>query len=140
MSGLDLARMAVETAVAAGATTSDAVTIENDGVTAVDMVNGRREVTAAVHPLYGAGPNDEWIGARTSVQRWYVDDVLNEGGDDRTLRTVFTHDHYGPSTHQQVGLYASLVAEPAGSEWRDPVTGDPLGTREDGGPTSWNAE
>ena len=28
---------------------------------------------------------------------------------DRTLRTVFTHDHLGPSTHQQAGLYAGLL-------------------------------
>ena len=44
--------------------------------------------------------------------------VSGSGSDnsnvDRTLRTVFTHDHFGPSTHQQAGLYAGLVVEPQG--------------------------
>jgi hypothetical protein len=82
------------------------------------------------------------LGAQTTVQRWYADPVLNLQGQDRTLRTVFTHDHYGPSTHQQAGLYAGLVIEPEGSTWRDPETGAIFGggTREDGGPTSWRAD
>jgi hypothetical protein len=79
------------------------------------------------------------VGAQETVQRWYVDDVLDGTGRDRTLRTVFTHDHFGPSTHQQAGLYAGLVTEPAGSTWRDMHTNAPLGTRWDGGPTSWKA-
>lgn len=86
------------------------------------------------HPFFGVA------GAQTTVQRWYVDDVLNNTGDDRTLRTVFTHDHFGPSTHQQAGLYASLVIEPKGSTWRDSETGAIFGTRGDGGPTSWRAD
>ena len=66
---------------------------------------------------------------------------FNNNGKDRTLRTVFTHDHFGPSTHQQAGLYAGLVVEPVGSIWIDPETGIQLGTRQDsdGGPTSWQA-
>ena len=68
-----------------------------------------------------------------------ADPVLGIGGD-RTLRTVFTHDHFGPSTHQQTGLYAGLVVEPAGSKWRDPETGVYFGSRSDGGPTSWRAD
>ena len=76
---------------------------------------------------------------QTTVQRWYADDVLNNVGEDRTLRTVFTHDHFGPSTHQQVGLYAGLVIEPANSTWKHNETGAPLGDRADGGPTSWQA-
>ncbi|HEX7119596.1 MAG TPA: hypothetical protein VF212_12450 [Longimicrobiales bacterium] len=93
------------------------------------------------HPFFGAtGPNGEdWRGAVETVQRWYTDDVLNAQGEDRTLRTIFTHDHFGPSTHQQNGLYAGLVAEPAGSAWRHPETGELFGTRADGGPTSWQA-
>jgi hypothetical protein len=69
---------------------------------------------------------------------------------DRTIRTVFTHDHFGPSTHQQAGLYAGLVVEPEGSVWRenesgrifggfDSATGRNIVLRSDGGPTSWQS-
>jgi len=77
--------------------------------------------------------------ARTTIQRWYADETLNLTGQDRTLRTVFTHDHFGPSTHQQAGLYASLVVEPEGSTWFHNEQNVQLGTRADGGPTSWQA-
>ncbi len=46
---------------------------------------------------------------------------------DRTIRTVFTHDHFGPSTHQQSGLYAGVVAEPKDSQWLDNQTGKAFG-------------
>ncbi len=95
---------------------------------------------AKVHPYFGAGPNGKWIGAQTNIQRWYADDVLNLVGEDRTLRTVFTHDHFSPSTHQHPGLYAGLVIEPAGSTWRDAETGVIMGSRFDGGPTNWRAD
>jgi hypothetical protein len=85
------------------------------------------------HPYFGT------LGAQTTIQRWYADDVTNNLGQDRTLRTVFTHDHFGPSTHQQTGLYAGLVIEPTGSTWQDSETGVALGGRFDGGPTSWKA-
>ncbi|HET7112889.1 MAG TPA: hypothetical protein VFI57_04560, partial [Pyrinomonadaceae bacterium] len=89
---------------------------------------------AKAHPFFGT------LGAQTTVQRWFADDTLNNNGKDRTLRTVFTHDHFGPSTHQQAGLYAGLVIEPQGSVWKNPETGVTLGTRAvDGGPTSWQA-
>src|SRR5689334_6579245 len=88
---------------------------------------------AKAHPFFGT------LGAQTTVQRWYVDNTLNNNGVDRTLRTVFTHDHFGPSTHQQAGLYAGLVVEPQGSVWKNPETGVTMGTRTDGGPTSWQA-
>jgi hypothetical protein len=89
-------------------------------------------------------------GARTTVQRWYADPVLNKSWD-QGVGTVFTHDHYGPSTHQQVGLYATVLVEPRGSTWRDSETGKCLGgisssslcdpvPRDDGGPTSWRAD
>ena len=58
---------------------------------------------------------------------------------------IFTHDHFGPSTHQQVGLYATVLIEPAGSKWVHNETGTQLYTRTgpepsaDGGPTSWQA-
>ena len=79
-----------------------------------------------------------WLGAQTTIQRWYVDPLLDDQGNDRTLRTVFTHDHFGPSTHQQAGLYAGLLIEPQGSTWTG-NDGTPFNTRTDGGPTSWQA-
>jgi len=96
-------------------------------------------------PVAKAHPTLKTLGAQTTVQRWYVDNVLNNGRVDRTLRTVFTHDHFGPSTHQQAGLYAGLVVEPTGSKWRNPDTGVVFGgagitPRSDGGPTSWRAD
>ena len=58
---------------------------------------------------------------------------------ERTLGTVFTHDHFGPSTHQQAGLYGGLLAEPAGSIWESVDGKITFGSRDDGGPTSWQA-
>jgi hypothetical protein len=102
--------------------------------------------TLKQHPTLGLAGKDEdgngiddWLGAQTTIQRWFADDVLNQGGNDRTLRTVFTHDHFGPSTHQQAGFYAGLVVEPKGSTWKHNETGVPFGSRHDGGPTSWQA-
>jgi hypothetical protein len=101
-----------------------------------------------------AGPNppaqcaSDWMGAQTTIQRWYLDPVVDSQNVDRTLRTVFTHDHFGPSTHQQAGLYAGLVVEPKDSQWKLNDTGAPMGggtittppVRPDGGPTSWQAQ
>ncbi|MDB5816735.1 MAG: putative multicopper oxidase, partial [Rhizobacter sp.] len=74
----------------------------------------------ARHPL---------CGAQRTTQRWWADPILVQQHDasgkptgllrDTTLRTVFTHDHLGPSSHQQHGLYAALVIEPANSVWYD---------------------
>jgi hypothetical protein len=118
----------------------------NEGGGLLNLNGGRDTLEAEVHPVFGPGPdrnNDgepDWVGAQTTVQRWLADDVLNQVEHDRTLRTVFTHDHFGPSTHQQAGLYAGLVVEPDDSRWYHPVTGEELGTRHDGGPTSWKAD
>jgi hypothetical protein len=116
--------------------------------------------------IFGDPPTDQnWDGAQTTIQLWDTDPLLNNQGVDRTLRTVFTHDHFGPSTHQQAGLYAGLLVEPENSTWQDPTTGQrlydtrscydprtgtyqdvsgacPAGTyrRTDGGPTSWQAD
>ena len=53
---------------------------------------------------------------QTTVQRWFADPILsrdeNDIDQDRTLRTVFTHDHFGPSSIQQHGFYSALVIEP----------------------------
>lgn len=100
---------------------------------------------ARAHPFFTTV-----YGAQTTVQRWFADDTLNNNTSlplnkrDRTLRTVFTHDHFGPSTHQQTGLYAGLVIEPENSTWRHSETNVPLYTRTsppfgDGGPTTWEA-
>ena len=99
----------------------------------------QQDLAPQPHPFFGSGPGNRWTGARTTVQRWFADPVLNNQGDDRTLGVVFTHDHFGPSSHQQVGLYATLLVEPAGSVWKHNETGELLGTRDDGGPTSWQA-
>ena len=106
-------------------------------------------------PFFGSGPGGRWIGAMATVQRWMADPLEDVYGNDRTLRTVFTHDHMSPSTHQQAGLYAGLLVEPKCSQWVDSWTGevmggslDPLGDNcesvyaarpSDGGPTSWRA-
>jgi hypothetical protein len=54
-----------------------------------------------------------WDGAMTTIMRFSTDPLLNNDGHDRTVRTVFTHDHFSPSTHQQTGLYGGLLVEPA---------------------------
>ena len=94
-------------------------------------------LTPKAIPFFSSHP--EWLGAQTTIQRWYADPLLDNSGQDRTMRTVFTHDHFGPSTHQQIGLYAGLVIEPRNSTWLNSETGTPLGGRFDGGPTSWQA-
>ena len=146
-----------------------------DKVGGLLQADGTRKMLTAVRPFYfcdnpsaayfaeycvldpakpGSG---KWVGARTTIQRWWADPLTNgstpDQGKDRTMRTVFTHDHFGPSTHQQTGLYAALVIEPTNSTWFTPDPVDPngevqLGNRQlmaegqtfrDGGPTSWQA-
>ncbi len=95
-----------------------------------------------VHPYFGRFDRPDWLGARTTLQRWFADPVVNVHGIDRGLGNIFTHDHYGPSTHQQVGLYATVLTQPAGSTWYHSETGELLydpSRRMDGGPTSWQA-
>src|SRR5210317_1584582 len=100
------------------------------------------------HPYFGAQGDPDWLGARTTIQRWFTDPVVNINDEDRGLGIIFTHDHYGPSTHQQIGLYATVLVEPSQSEWFHNETGERLGDtkpnvneagRIDGGPTSWQA-
>jgi hypothetical protein len=95
--------------------------------------------SAQAHPYFGPGPDSSWVGAQETIQRWWVDPVLRGSGTS-PLPAVFTHDHFGPSTHQQTGLYAALIPEDSGTTWRDPETGTVFGTRFDGGPTSWRAD
>ena len=89
----------------------------------VTQFSGTTKTTLTIQnyeDFYPFGPEpayQNWDGAQTTVQRWDTDPLLNNRGEDHTLRTVFTHDHLGPSTHQQIGLYAGLVVEPENSRW-----------------------
>jgi hypothetical protein len=104
----------------------------------VTVAGGVPVITPAGDSVFGKPPKDQdWNGAQTTVELWAVDPLLNNEGVDRTLRTVFTHDHFSPSTHQQAGLYAGLVVEPEDSSWYLP-DGTRMNTRLDGGPTSWH--
>ncbi|MBF8257882.1 MAG: hypothetical protein HW377_256, partial [Actinobacteria bacterium] len=102
-------------------------------------------LVAQPHPFFGTGTaiqhdgQPEYKGARTTIQRWFFDPVLNVKNVDRGLGIIFTHDHYGPSTVQQVGLYATVLTEPKGSKWVHNETGVAMYTRPDGGPTYWQA-
>jgi hypothetical protein len=113
-------------------------------------------LVAAPHPFFQTGLGGEcdsenpgeYCGARTTIQRILIDPVVNVAGVDRGLGLTFSHDHYGPSTFQQIGLYSTILAEPAGSTWVHNESGDQVGLapdgtnpsgRIDGGPTSWQA-
>lgn len=94
----------------------------------------------------GNGPGAEsqaWVGAQATVQRWWLDPLMQQPNPvnekDRTYMTVFTHDHFGPSTHQMIGLYGGLLIEPAGSTWTSLDGKTEFGRRDDGGPTSYAA-
>jgi len=76
---------------------------------------------------------------QTTVQRWFADPILSrpvgspedrnpEPVDlvDRTMRSVFTHDHFGPSSIQQHGFYGALLIEPQKSQIEQPLTGQAL--------------
>jgi hypothetical protein len=123
-----------------------------DTITKCGQAGSRKNLAPELPPAEICKPEDhqcqEWSGAQTTVQRWYADPIPDGGdpkGGERTLRSVFTHDHFGPSTHQQTGLYAALLVEPRNSKWylNEPnkTTGVkiPMHTRPDGGPTSWQA-
>ncbi|WP_349618497.1 manganese-oxidizing multicopper oxidase MnxG [Azotobacter salinestris] len=113
---------------------------EYNHCTAGDARDGTPDCPRAkTHPYFGQFGRADWLGARTTLQRWFADPVVNTRNVDRGLGNIFTHDHFGPSTHQQVGLYATVLTEPAGSSWYHAETGEPLYTRADGGPTSWQA-
>jgi hypothetical protein len=97
---------------------------------------GRRLLKPVDHPFFR-------VPAQTTIQRWLVDDVGKSTAGNRTLRNAFTHDHFGPSTHQQGGLYAGLIIEPQNSDWYHNETNEHLGgskqVRDDGGPTTFQA-
>lgn len=59
-------------------------------------------------------------GARryeTLIERFFANEELH---------TVFFHDHLFANMHQQHGMFAALIVEPAGAEFFDPHTGQPL--------------
>ena len=59
-------------------------------------------------------------GARryeTLIERFFANEELN---------TVFFHDHLFANMHQQHGLFGALIVEPAGAEFLDPETWQPL--------------
>ena len=111
---------------------------------------GKQFFTPKTNPKFGEGPDldgnkvGDYVGAQTTVQRWWADPLLNTRKFDRTIRTVFTHDHFGPSSHQHHGFYGALVVEKADAVWTA-LDGSPLGDgtpsagRQDGGPTSFAA-
>ena len=87
-------------------------------------VRGTCPSDAAALSLKELAEKYPFCGAQRTVQRWYADPIFDtrpatnaNSGRDYTLRTVFTHDHFGPSSHQQHGLYAALVIEPSNSVW-----------------------
>lgn len=58
---------------------------------------------------------------QTTAQRWFADPMLSRYGTDqrygdRTMRTVFSHDHFAPSNIQQHGYYTALLIEPKGAQ------------------------
>lgn len=99
---------------------------------------GRRKVLQPKpHPRISFAP----LGTQTTVQRWWADPIETPVGEiDRAITSAFTHDHFAPSSQQQHGMYAVLSVQPAGSKWRNPFTGEMLGVRDDGGPTSLQAD
>lgn len=121
----------------------NAANIPNHQVT--NCTNLWQSVSGDAHEFevhYGMPGKCDWLGARTTLQRWFSDPLINKEGVHRGLGVTFTHDHLGPSTHQQLGLYATMLTEPPGSEWRHNETGEKLynaAVRMDGGPTSWQA-
>ena len=103
--------------------------------------------SADPHPFFGTDargqcPNGPFCGARSTIERWFFDPVLNTAGVDRGLGIIFTHNHYGPSSHQQIGLYATALVEPRGSRWFHNETGAQLcpSPTVDCWPTSWQAK
>lgn len=139
-------------------------------ILAANAHGGSALLTPKVHPLFQSGgtlANDSrgqcptvlelvqhpelrhqhpWCGAQTTVQRWWADPLVDRAKQDRTIETVFTHDHFSPSSHQHHGMYGALIVEPKGAKWTD-LVGNPMGgpigpgipLQNDGGPTSYAA-
>lgn len=120
------ARTAGHTIVPSRSANQLALTAE-DGFCVAKTKDGQPVTTADGRQVYEPAEKDIWKSKRsehpqrfqTTVQRWFADPILSDDGEggkvDRTLRTVFTHDHFGPSSIQQHGFYSALVIEPAES-------------------------
>ena len=50
----------------------------------------------------------------TLIERYYANEELN---------ACFFHDHFNPNSHQQHGVFGTLIVEPKGSTYHDPKTG-----------------
>jgi hypothetical protein len=50
---------------------------------AFQQANGGSQILAPQpHPIFGAGPGNEFLGAQTTVQRWWADPLLNNQGQE----------------------------------------------------------
>lgn len=95
-----------------GEVVAESAATRSDGECAKDFV----EKVSTLPRL--SGDNIKYF--QTTVQRWFADPILSDDGPtpgtgvaDRTMRTVFTHDHFGPSNIQQHGFYSALLIEPS---------------------------
>ena len=97
-----------------------------------NLTCGKQEAHLKKKELWKLKRSDFEACFQTTVQRWFADPMLSPTGEDgkyagtdgnkgqfapptadRTLRTVFTHDHFGPSNIQQHGFYSALLIEPS---------------------------
>lgn len=96
--------------------------------------NGRYEVGEAFKDIWRRQRSASPHLFQTTIQRWFADPILSPqrakgdgdeavGPIDRTMRTVFSHDHFGPSSIQQHGFYSALVIEPTDAIVCDPAPG-----------------
>ena len=79
------------------------------------VVSGTRRPAVASEPTALARP-----GATVQYE-WHV-------GGDEPEGTHYFHSHGSPRAQTGHGLFGAVIVEPEGSEWFDPVTGDPAST------------
>jgi hypothetical protein len=87
-------------------------TFESRKVEAVDA--GRVTLSPALEHDHGAG---EIVSTEFVRYRWYP---------DAQFGTAYFHDHVDAIHRWQHGLFGALIAEPPGSTYHDPDTGEPL--------------
>lgn len=86
-----------------------------------ELAKASKAVDGAVIGLDGKlGATIKPEGYQKTIQRWWVDQFFHEDGYDAGLGTVFTHDHFAPSSIQHHGFYNALLVEPKGSDWLTP--------------------
>ncbi len=99
----------------------------NDGV--FHGVTNTPEISQHIHPvrfdqLGSDGTSVGWNydisnrSGETAAYRWFV---------DVNVRTVFSHDHQFPTSHQQGGFWSAFVSEPASSKYKNSESGGSLG-------------